>query len=128
MRDIHPSVKMARDATRELRHRLADLRDRVENVVARRPSPTGLVIPEVDAFGRLRDLYLAPGTCVRLDSDELVVDIMAAVTASTVDARRQYHVVMSEQSDRPLAQVMQERWGEAISAGESPTVRAKNNE
>lgn len=128
MRDIHPSVKMARDATRELRHRIADLRDKVEGIVARRPSPTGLVIPEVDAFGRLRDLYLAPGTCARLDNEELVADIMAAVTESAADARRQYHVVMSERSSKSLAEVMQERWGELVPIGGSPTVRTKNNE
>ncbi|MFI5715849.1 hypothetical protein [Nocardia sp. NPDC051750] len=128
MRDIHPSVKIARDATRELRHRIADLRDKVESIVARRPSPSGLVIPEVDAFGRLRDLYLAPGTCARFDNDELVADIMAAVRESAQDARRQYYVVMSDQSSRPpLAQVMRERWGDPGSV-ESPTVGTKNNE
>ncbi|MBF6351348.1 MULTISPECIES: hypothetical protein [Nocardia] len=129
MREIHPDVVIARDATRELRHRIADLRDKVENIVARRPSPSGLVIPEVDAFGRLRDLYFAPGTCARLDNDELVADIMAAITESARDARHQYYTVMSDRSaTRPLAQVMAERRAALDSAATSPTVGTKNNE
>ncbi|WP_459545107.1 hypothetical protein [Nocardia sp. X0981] len=95
---------------RELRHRIADVRERADEIVARRPSPSGLVIPEVDAMGRLRDLYLAPGTCARFDSGELIAEVMAAITESAADARRQYEIVMNdtESLPRPFAEVMGE--------------------
>ncbi|WP_067800784.1 hypothetical protein [Nocardia beijingensis] len=95
---------------RELRHRIAEMRERSDAIVARRPSPSGLVIPEVDVMGRLRDLYLAPGTCARFGNQELAAEIMAAITESTADARRQYHFVMNnaENLPRPFAEVMRE--------------------
>ncbi|MFB7720131.1 hypothetical protein [Nocardia sp. NPDC056100] len=95
---------------RELLHRFEELQERADKIVARRPSPSGLVIPEVDIHGRLRDLYLAPGTCDRFGSYELAAEIMAAITDSTADAQRQYHLNMNDQSllPRPFAEVMQE--------------------
>lgn len=110
MRELHPDVRAALGMTRELRQRIAAVRDRSDEIVARRPSPSGLVIPEVDAMGRLRDLYLAPGTCARFNSQELAAEIIAAVTESTADARRQYEIAMNNTRDlpRPIAEVMRE--------------------
>ncbi|MGI5220448.1 hypothetical protein [Nocardia sp. CA-290969] len=86
------------------------MRERTEEIVARRPSPSGLVIPEVDAMGRLRDLYLAPGTCARFGNRELADEIVAAIAESAADARRQYHLRMNDPGDRPrpIAEVMRE--------------------
>ncbi|GAA5062277.1 hypothetical protein [Nocardia callitridis] len=95
MSDIHPEVQAALDAARDLRHRIADMRERIDAIRARRPSPSGMVIPEVDAMGRLTALYLAPGTADHFDSPELVTEIMASIRESTADAERQYRVVMS---------------------------------
>jgi len=92
--DIHPDVQAALDAARELRHRIADLRERIDAIKARRPSPSGLVVPEIDAMGRLTALYLAPGTADRFDNAELVAEIMAAIRDSTADAARQYKAIM----------------------------------
>ncbi|MBF6451382.1 MULTISPECIES: hypothetical protein [Nocardia] len=110
MREIHPDVRVALAMMRELRHRVATVRERSEAIVARRPSPSGLVIPEVDVMGRLTDLYLAPGTCDRFDSDELVTDIMAAITESTEDAKRQYRIAMNDRANlpRPLEEAVRE--------------------
>ncbi|WP_280268583.1 hypothetical protein [Nocardia wallacei] len=110
MRELHPDVQLAISVTRELRHRLAEVRERADAIVARRPSPSGLVIPEVDSYGRLRDLYLAPGTCDRFDNDELVADIMAAIVESTADARRQYGITMNGPTilPRPISEIVDE--------------------
>ncbi|WP_067670625.1 YbaB/EbfC family nucleoid-associated protein [Nocardia miyunensis] len=94
MNDIHPDVQAALDAARELRHKIADLRERIDAITARRPSPSGAVIPEVDAMGRLTSLYLAPGTVDRFESGELITEIMAAIRDSTADAARQYEQLM----------------------------------
>ncbi|MGV9411236.1 hypothetical protein ACWDOP_15070 [Nocardia sp. NPDC003693] len=94
MSDIHPDVQSALDAARDLRHRIADLRERIDGIRARRPSPSGAVLPEVDAMSRLTDLYLAPGTTERFGNAELVAEIMAAIRESTADAARQYQVLM----------------------------------
>ncbi|MGO4617639.1 hypothetical protein AB4305_27460 [Nocardia sp. 2YAB30] len=94
MSAIHPDVQAALDAARDLRHRIADMREKIDNIRARRPSPSGAIIPEVDAMGRLTDLYLAPGTAARLTGPELVAEIMAAIRESTADAARQYQSVM----------------------------------
>lgn len=91
---IHPDVQAALDAARELRHRIADMRERIDEVRARRPSPSGTVIPEVDAMGRLTSLYLAPGVVDRFSCEELVAEIMAGIRESTQDAARQYQVIM----------------------------------
>ncbi|MFB8281077.1 hypothetical protein [Nocardia colli] len=94
MSAIHPDVQAALDAARDLRHRIAELREQIDGIRARRPSPSGAVIPEVDAMGRLTDLYLAPGTAARLDSAELAAELMAAIQESTADAARQYDGLM----------------------------------
>lgn len=110
MREIHPDVQAALGMTRELRHRIAEMRERADKMLARRPSPSGLVIPEVDVTGRLLDLYLAPGTCSRFNNLELVAEIMAAINESTEDVRRQYHVTMNDVDNlpRPLADITRE--------------------
>ncbi|MBO0855612.1 MAG: YbaB/EbfC family nucleoid-associated protein [Nocardia sp.] len=99
MSDIHPDVQAALDAARDLRHRIADLRERIDSIRSRRPSPSGAVIPEVDAMGRLTDLYLAPGTVDRFEAEELAAEIMAAIRESSADAGRQYHVIMSAEPE-----------------------------
>lgn len=96
MNDIHPDVQAALDMARELRHRIADLRERIDNIRARRPSPSGAVIPEIDAMGRLTNLYIAAGTTAKFDSAALVTEIMAAITESTADAARQHRLVMED--------------------------------
>ncbi|WP_433710594.1 hypothetical protein ACQP2U_30285 [Nocardia sp. CA-084685] len=110
MRESHPDVRAGRAMRRELRNRIADMRERADAIVARRPSPSGLVIPEVDAMGRLRDLYLAPGTCGRFGNRELADEIVVAIAESAEDARLQYQIVMSDPANlpRPLAEVMRE--------------------
>ncbi|RJO79857.1 hypothetical protein D5S18_00860 [Nocardia panacis] len=95
MSETESSVQAALDAARELRHKIADLRERIDAIRARRPSPSGLVIPEVDAMGRLTNLYLAPGTVDRFSGPELVVEIMAAIKDSAADAARQYDALMN---------------------------------
>ena len=104
MSDMHPEVQAALDAARELRHKIADLRERIDAIRARRPSPSGAVIPEVDAMGRLTDLYLAPGTVDRFDCAELVSEITAAIRESSADAARQYESLMDS-----------DPWGEGVS-------------
>ncbi|MBL1079757.1 YbaB/EbfC family nucleoid-associated protein [Nocardia sp. 2] len=96
MSDIHPDVQAALDMARDLRHRIADLRERIDAIRARRPSPSGAVIPEVDALGRLTALYIAPGTVDRFTSDALVDEIMAAIRDSSADAARQHQALMHE--------------------------------
>lgn len=110
MRELHPDVRAGLAMKRELRHRIDEMQERAEEIVARRPSPSGLVIPEVDVRGRLRDLYLAPGTCDRFGNQELVAELMSAITESTADAKRKYHVTMNDPAllPRPLAEVMRE--------------------
>ncbi|MEV5651637.1 hypothetical protein AB0L57_25585 [Nocardia sp. NPDC052254] len=105
MRELHPDVRVTLAMGQELRNRLADILERAESLVARRPSPSGLVIPEVDVYGRLTDLYLAPGTCDRFDNAELVAEIMAAVRESTVDAARQYAIMGENYDATPLAEL-----------------------
>ena len=94
MNDIHPDVQAALNAARDLRHRIADMRERIDSVRARRPSPSGTVIPEVDAMGRLTSLYLAPGTAARFTGVDLADEIMAAIRESTLDAALQYRTIM----------------------------------
>ncbi|MGO4649498.1 hypothetical protein AB4305_31860 [Nocardia sp. 2YAB30] len=72
--------------------------DQIDRIRARRPSPTYRVIPEVDAMGRLTDLYIAPGTLESFAStQELVADIMAAIQESTADAMRQHEITVSQE-------------------------------
>ncbi len=92
----HPVVQAALDAAREFSSAVLDMSDRVYQVRSRRPSPHGLVIPEVDIFGRLTDLYIAPGTIDQFDDDELAAEIMAAILESTADAERRHRIVVDE--------------------------------
>ncbi|MEV6072964.1 hypothetical protein AB0L82_41010 [Nocardia sp. NPDC052001] len=110
MRELHPDVRAGLAMKRELRHRIDEMQERAAEIVARRPSPSGLVIPEVDTRGRLRDLYLAPGTCDRFDTHELIAELMTAIVESTADAKRKYHLTMNDPAllPRPLAEVMGE--------------------
>ena len=110
MVEIHPNVRIALELNRELGNRIAEMGERVDRIVARRPSPSGLVIPEVDARGRLTDLYLAPGTCDRFDSGQLSAEIMAAIVESTEDARRQHDNAMNDPANlpRPLEEIVRE--------------------
>jgi hypothetical protein len=120
MRELHPDVRAGLSLARELRYRIADMRERADAIVARRPSPSGMVIPEVDMRGRLRDLYLAPGTCARFDNQQLAAEIVAAIAESAEDARRQYHVAMNDPENlpRPFSEIMRE-W-RAGSDGQPP--------
>ncbi|WP_433602255.1 hypothetical protein ACQPXH_11280 [Nocardia sp. CA-135953] len=121
MRDIHPDVRVGLSLRRELRHRIADMRERADAIVARRPSPSGLVIPEVDAKGRLCDLYLAPGTCARFGNRELAEEIVVAIAESAEDARRQYQIAMNDPENlpRPLSEIMRD-WRAAGSDRQPP--------
>ncbi|WP_433202585.1 hypothetical protein ACQP1G_12535 [Nocardia sp. CA-107356] len=120
MRELHPDVRAGLSLARELRNRIADMRERADVIVARRPSPSGLVIPEVDMRGRLRDLYLAPGTCARFGNEQLAAEIVAAIAESAEDARRQYHIAMNDPENlpRPFSEIMRE-W-RAGSDGQPP--------
>ncbi|WP_174565948.1 hypothetical protein [Nocardia uniformis] len=110
MRETHPHVRATQAMIRALRHRAAEVRERPDRIVARRPSPSGAVIPEVNAKGHLLNLYLAPGTCTRFDDQELVAEIMAAILESTQDARQQYRIAMNDEATRrrPLGEIMRE--------------------
>ncbi|WP_280437422.1 YbaB/EbfC family nucleoid-associated protein [Nocardia carnea] len=87
----HPKTVSALENSKALRHAAEDMFERIERIRARRPSPSGRVIPEVDGLGRLTDLYIAPGTIATAAScQSLADDIMAAVRESTADAVRQH--------------------------------------
>ncbi|MGV9925659.1 hypothetical protein [Nocardia rhamnosiphila] len=74
-----------------------DMLERIRRIRVRRPSPSGLVIPEVDGMLRLTDMYIAPGTIAHsTDSRELAADIMAAIHESTVEAVRQHKRAIEE--------------------------------
>lgn len=103
MSGIHPDVQAALDAARELRNKIADLRERIDGIRARRPSPNGAIVPEVDAFGRLTGLYLAPGTTARFGNRELTAEILTAIRDSTEDASRQYRAIMDQPPMDPEA-------------------------
>ena len=92
----HPVVQAARESAREFSNALFDMADQIDQVRARRPSPHGSVIPEVDGMGRLTDLYIAPGTIDQFDNDELAAEIMAAILESTADAERRHRIVIGE--------------------------------
>ncbi|WP_174372259.1 hypothetical protein [Nocardia aobensis] len=121
MRELHPDVRVAMAMGRELKHRIAEMRERADGIVARRPSPSGMVIPEVNVYGQLTDLYLAPGTCDRFGNDELVAEIVAAIRESTANARRQYGIAMNEDHHHvPLAEKAR-LWREEMDAPKPST-------
>jgi len=103
---VHPEVQAALDNATAFRHTLDYILEQIDQVRARRPSPGGWVIPEVDGRGRLTDLYIAPGTIERLTNEQLSAEIMAAIQESTADASRQHVLVIEEtlkESDRRTA-------------------------
>ncbi|WP_040776653.1 hypothetical protein [Nocardia pneumoniae] len=94
---MHPYTVAALESGRALVHAADDMLERIDRIRARRPSPSTRVIPEVDAMGRLTDLYIAPGTIAHAASrQELVADIMAAIRDSTMDALRQHEIAVKE--------------------------------
>jgi DNA-binding transcriptional regulator YbjK len=95
MSDIHPDVQAALDMARDLRHRIADLRDRIDAIRARLPSPKGYALAEVDAMNRLTGLYLLNNATSRLSGSQLAEEIMASIRQGTADTRRQYDNLMA---------------------------------
>ncbi len=96
-RMMHPYTVAALESSRELVHAADDMLERIDRIRARRPSPTGRVIPEVDAMGKLTDLYIAHGAIAHAASmHELAADIMAAIRDSTTDAARQHEIAVKE--------------------------------
>jgi hypothetical protein len=93
---LHPDTAAALDSARSLVHAVDDMFDEVGRIRARRPSPSGRVIPEVDGEGRLTNLYIAPGTIAACERGELISEIMSAVRDSTVDAFRQRQITIQE--------------------------------
>jgi DNA-binding protein YbaB len=84
-----PETQAALERAQANTHLLDDMIERMNGIRARRPSPGGWVLPEVDCRRRLTDLYIAPGTIERLTNDQLAAEIMAAISESTADAGRQ---------------------------------------
>ncbi len=111
----HPEVQEALDEATAFRHVIDDMLEQMDRVRARRPSPGGWVIPEVDGQGRLTDLYIAPGTIARLSNEQLSAEIMFAIQESTADAGRHQALVMQEvlaaESDRLAARSERESVG-----------------
>ena len=96
---IHPEAQAALDSIREFAQGIEDLLERIGRIRARRPSPGGYVVPEVDGLGRLTGLYIAPGTIARFGNTELVAEIMAAIRESTDDASRQHANMLTDRPD-----------------------------
>lgn len=91
----HPRTIRALANARALSHATDDMLERVKGIRARRPSPSGRVIPEVDGMCRLTDLYIAPGTIAAATNPrELAADIMAGIQESTADAVRQHKLAV----------------------------------
>lgn len=93
---IHSEAQAALDSIRDFAHRIDDMVERIGQIRARRPSPSGAVIPEVDGVGRLTGLYIAPGTIARFGNTELAAEIMAAIRESAADASRQHAHILSQ--------------------------------
>jgi hypothetical protein len=93
----HPETVEVIARGRAIAHAVADMLERIHSIRARRPSPSGRVIPEVDGALRLTDMYIAPGTIAHsVDNRALAADIMAAIRESTLDAARQHRLAMEE--------------------------------
>lgn len=92
----HPKTVEALALGRALVHATDDMLERVDRIRARRPSPSGRVIPEVDGSGRLTGMYIAPGTIAAADPATLAADIMAGIRESTDDALRQHKITIQE--------------------------------
>lgn len=94
---MHPATTAALHSARQLMYAVDELSEKIDRVRARRPSPTGRVIPEVDALGKLTGLYIAPGTTATItDIRDLIDEIMAAITESTRDAAIQRIGIVAE--------------------------------
>ncbi|WP_212748935.1 hypothetical protein [Nocardia cyriacigeorgica] len=94
---MHPDTEAALEGGRSAVHAIDAVLERIDGIRARRPSPSGRVIPEVDGLGRLTDLYIAPGTIASTaNPQELVADIMAAIRESALDAVRQHRIAVEE--------------------------------
>ncbi|WP_256667966.1 hypothetical protein [Nocardia cyriacigeorgica] len=94
---MHPDTEAALEGGRAAVHAVDAMLERIDDIRARRPSPSGRVIPEVDGLGRLTDLYIAPGTIANsANTQELVADIMAAIRDSATDAARQHRIALEE--------------------------------
>ncbi|MBF6439323.1 hypothetical protein [Nocardia cyriacigeorgica] len=94
---MHPDTEAALEGGRAAVHAMDAMLERIDGIRARRPSPSGRVIPEVDGLGRLTDLYIAPGTIASTaNPQELVADIMAAIRESALDAIRQHGIAVDE--------------------------------
>lgn len=93
----HPETVETLSRGRAFVDATADMLERVRRIRARRPSPSGRVIPEVDGTLRLTDMYIAPGTIAHsTDYRELAADIMAAIHESTCDAVRQHKLAIED--------------------------------
>ncbi|RMI29535.1 YbaB/EbfC family nucleoid-associated protein [Nocardia stercoris] len=94
-REMHPDVLRARMGARRLRDKMIEVQERLAAIRARRPSPSGAVVPEVDVKRRLTGLYLAPGTVDRFGNAELAAEIVAAIRESVADAQRQQRALFA---------------------------------
>jgi hypothetical protein len=111
---MHFRTMAALESARALMYAVDEMNEKVASIRARRPSKTSLVIPEVDAMGRLTDLYIAPGTLAAFsDPRDLVTEIMGAIEESTIDAARQHRAVLMEIT-----------WPKATGAGQESSHRA----
>lgn len=94
---MHPRTEAALASARELMYAVDEMNDQIDRIRARRPSSTSRVIPEVDAMGRLTDLFIAPGTVAAArNARELVAEIMGAIDESTRDAERQARHILAQ--------------------------------
>lgn len=96
--DIHPDVKAALDMARDLRNRIADLRERIDNVRGCVRSPGGYAAAEVDAMGRLIKLTLFNDACAKLNGRRLAEEIMDSIRTSMAEASRNYDEIMNGDS------------------------------
>ncbi|WP_157106029.1 hypothetical protein [Nocardia sienata] len=102
----HPKTVEALALARALVQATDDMLEQVDRIRARRPSPSGRVIPEVDGMFRLTDMYIAPGTIAHFaNSRVLAADIMAAINESTIDAARQHKQTIQEAAWPDIPQV-----------------------
>lgn len=110
-REMHPDTEAALASARKYVHAVDDLLERIDSIRARRPSADSRVIPEVDAVGRLTDLYIAPGTIANASNkQELAAQIMGAIHDSTQDAARQHKIAIQTSAlSEPSARLEENR-------------------
>lgn len=95
MNEVHPSVQETLDMARELRNRIADLRERIEGIHGDEPSPQGHVVAKVDAMGRLTGLRLCNNATTQLTGVELAREVLASIRDSGAAAEKQYEELMA---------------------------------